>query len=1039
MLFAPLRHPSKFFLNISRGTTLAHLRALGKIIILFLFTGVSALVGRNDSLSAGFRAPPPESRPWVIWMWLSGNVTKEGITTDLEAMQRVGIGGALIMDVDQNTPEGPMQYLDERWLAMFHFAIGEAKRLGLELNVNNGPGYYGSGGAWIPPEQGMQTLVASRTEIHGGKRFAGTLVRPRVSTDEPPRQPWWTQVEPRRRFEPGADYRDVAVLAMPSKAEGADNLISTARLAASDSKDLTWKLQTLTWDGWVSYAGLQKDLAPFAMGHSALGKKPEAVIDLTAKMSRDGMLTWDAPAGDWTIWRIGHAFNGSMIGPTPDSTTGPETDKLSSGATALHLKTLFSRLCESLSAEDRNAWTTVHVDSWEGGGQNWTPKMREEFSRRRGYDPVPFLPAVFGQKVGDEEISQRFLWDLRKTVSELMVANYVSEIQRLCHAEGFKFSFESYTTIGNDLDASNFVDEPIAEFWPYRPDDGFRSTLKAMASAAHLNGHAIVGAESFDADEKERWLDHPAKLKPFADELFTMGVNKILVHRYAMQPFVDRRPGLQMGPWGQQYERTQTWWEYSKPWHTYLARCQYLLRQGSSVSDVLVLQSEEPLHRFVQSNIPGFDSDACSPDAFAHVSIKAGQWVAKSGLTYRLLVLDHHGCITTRLLEKVAERVRAGGAMLGAPPSAEPPGLGATDEEKALRRRLIAELWGEAGEITRKVGRGTVFRGIEPAAALAKLGVEPDFVSNAPIRWIHRSSDEAEIYFIANTSDAPVTFRADFRVEGTEEPQWWDAETGEASRLSAMPESKKGYTAVEGSLARESSAFVVFPRKTSLLAREKQAEKSSIQRFTLGHTPLVRKILDDPWTIEFPAPHQNGSTASVIVNASHLQSWHQSENSGVKYFSGTAFYTTEFNLASEPREKVRNVILDLGEVQALAEVELNGKNLGICWRPPFRLDVTGAVRRGKNQLQIKVTNLWVNRLIGDEQLPEDSERNADGTLKVWPKWLLENRPSPAGRETFTSWRLWKKGEPLQPSGLLGPVALEFRESPSDSAQLNWGR
>lgn len=567
-----------------------------------------------SELRSSFAQPPPSARPWVYWTWLNSNLTREGITADLEAMARVGIGGALILDVDQGTPPGPMAFFDDSWQAMFKHTIAEAKRLGLEINVNNGPGYYGSGGAWISPEYGMQSVVHSEVPVNGGAHWEGVLPKP---------------VE-------RADYRDIAVIAVAER----------PRPAGERYKISGFMMKALRWKTWIAYAGGQS--APIdAVAPPDAVIAQDHVIDLTAKMDAAGKLSWTAPAGQWTVLRFGHAYNGSQIGPTLKDQRGPETDKLSKAATAFHFTTFVRHLNEITGSDFKSALVATHIDSWEGGGQNWTAGMREEFKKRRGYDPLPYLPVLSERVIGSLQITERFLWDLRKTVSELMVENYAAEFQRLAREHGLRFTFESYTTTGNDLDAANFADEPMAEFWtPTGQGEDFYPTTKSMASAAHLNGHSIVGAEAFTSFRTERWLWHPAMIKRLGDDAFAQGVNRFVFHRYASQPFLHARPGLQMGPWGLHYERTNTWWEWTGPWHTYLARCQWMLRQGEPVADVVSLQSEEPIRRFQQSPLNGYDYDACGPDSFQQAVVRDGQWVFPSGRRYRLLTLHHTGTMT---------------------------------------------------------------------------------------------------------------------------------------------------------------------------------------------------------------------------------------------------------------------------------------------------------------------------------------------------------------------------------------------------------
>jgi alpha-L-rhamnosidase len=988
-----------------------------------LLSASPPILADESDLRVSFATPPAEARPWVYWMWLSSNLTREGITADLEAMQRVGIGGALIMDVDQGTPPGAMKFFDEQWKAMFKHTVEEAKRLGLEINMNNGAGYFGSGGPWVKPEQGMQWVFRSETHVKGAAAWKGVLPKP---VDR-------------------ADYRDIAVLA-----------VSEPPVPEKDRYEIPGlTMKALMWKTWVAYRGTQS--APLdAKAPGGVAVSRDLVIDLTARMDAAGHLDWAVPRGEWTILRIGHAYNGSRIGPAPEDQRGPETDKLSKAATTFHFDAFVKRLDDLVGPAGRPALVATHIDSWEGGGQNWTVGMREEFKRRRGYDLLTYLPVVCGRVIGDLQTSERFLFDLRKTVSELMVENYVAEFQRLARARGLRFTFESYTTSGNDLDAANFADEPMAEFWtPTGQGEDFYPTTKSMSSSAHLSGRTIVGAEAFTSFRTERWLWHPAMIKRLGDDAFTQGVNRFVFHRYAVQPFLDPKPGLQMGPWGLHYERTNTWWEWTRPWHTYLARCQFMLRQGEPVADVLRLQSEEPLRRFQLSPLAGYDYDASGPDSFQSVTIRDGRLALPSGRRYRLLVLDHTGTMTVLMLTRIRDLVRDGAAILGNPPQATP---GLTDYPKADAelKRLAEELWGAGAAVTaRTVGKGQVFRGISPEHALALLEVGPDFMADRSLRWIHRADGEADIYFVANPTDDAVTVNCTFRAAG-KEPELWDAETGRTVALPTYSGASPGRTRLSIPFRPNGSMFVVFRPGSGATASpiesvtrdgrpvfvdglaassapvidfaEREIQEAGVYVLT-GRDGNQRRIdvpplpdplnIEGPWILRFPS----GWGAPSEVTLPELVSWKNHPHAGVKYFSGTAIYSKNLVIPARMLGENRRLRLDLGRVAVMAKVTLNGRDLGILWKAPYSVDVTSVARAGDNALEISVVNLWPNRLIGDEGLPEDSERKSDGTLRSWPSWLREGRPSPTGRFTFSSWRLWKEDDLLQDSGLLGPVTV----------------
>ena len=1063
--------------------------------------GLRAPGSVNDSLARDFRRPAPSARPWVYWFWLNGNITSNGITADLEAMQRAGVGGVLIMEVDQGAPVGPAGFMSSEWRALFKHVCTEAQRLGLEVNMNNDAGWNGSGGPWIKPEQSMQKIVWSETNVAGPIRFEGVLAQPPAIA---------------------GFYRDLTVLAFPTP--GSYRIDGLKTKAAFEAGGV----------GPVAITTLPAEMII----------ERDRIVELRSALDREGRLAWDVPPGQWTLVRFGHTSTGVENAPAPASGRGLECDKLSRAGVEANFDGMMRQLIADSAPLAGKSLAATHVDSWENGSQNWTVRMREEFRERRGYDLWPFLPVVTGRVVGSLEISERFLWDLRRTVSELVVENYAGHLHELAHAQGLRFTIEAYGGPCDDLPYGGQADEPMCEFWM---GGGALETCKGMASAAHIYGRRIVGAESFTAGDQERWRDFPGSIKALGDRAFCDGVNRFVFHRYAMQPWQeDRRPGMTMGPWGLHYERTQTWWEQSRAWHEYLARCQFMLRQGLFVADLCYLQAEMPPQGFVSHSRLGYDWDeGCAEVVLTRMSVNDGRIVLPDGMNYGLLVLADAHNMTPALLRKLKELVEAGATIVGPRPLRSPSlsGYPKCDEEV---QALAGELWGNCdGQSVKehRFGHGRVVWGVAPEKLLADSGVGPDFTSAAGLRYLHRWENGTDIYFVANSRPQEVTTVATFRVTGRL-PELWQPETGQIERA-AMFEEKAGTTSVLLHLGPSGSVFVVFraparkadpivavSRNGELLwpaakpglkfvvqkavygilndpartreVREKvqrlvdggetsftvarMAEgddpavnvvKTLIVEYTVGderatvtgtdpetvtlappiksaHLAELRaningRVLLDAWepgnyecktasgeTRRFnlpslPAPLEVGGPWEVRfapgggapehVTLDKLISWHQHAEPGVKYFSGTATYTSTVRIPPDRLGKDRRLYLDLGNVAVMAEVKLNGRALGTLWKGPYRVDITPVARPGNNALEVKVVSLWINRMIGDEQLPEDSDRNPDGTLKSWPRWLAEGKPSPAGRFTFTSWRLWKKDAPLQESGLLGPVTL----------------
>jgi hypothetical protein len=1053
-----------------------------------------------DELARDFASPPHAVRPWVYWFWLSGNITKSGITADLEAMSRVGIGGVLIMEVDQGAPVGQVPFMSGQWRELFHHAVSEAARLGLDVNMNNDAGWNGSGGPWIKPEQSMQEVVWSETEITGPRQFDAILPRAAVTANF---------------------YRDIAVLAVPGTGE--------YRLADFETKA-----------GFQRRSQRKQAVTPASPVVIEQGQ----VTNLSSRIDPSGHLAWDVPAGNWTILRLGHTSTGMENQPAPASGRGLECDKLSPQGIEANWAGMMDKLAADVGPAASKTLVATHIDSWENGSQNWTPRMREEFRTRRGYDLLPFLPVMTGRSVGSLEVSERFLWDLRRTISELVIDNYAGRMRQLAHQHGLKFTAEAYGSPCDHLPYAGQADEPMGEFWV---GGSAIETCKGMASAAHTYGKPIIGAEAFTSTDQERWQQHPATLKSLGDRAFCEGINRFVVHRYALQPWPDVRPGMTMGPWGVHYERTQTWWNWPSAWHDYLARCQLLLRQGLFVADLCHLQAEASPQGFHNHKRDGYDWDECSADVvLTRMTVRDGRLVLPDGMSYRLLVLPESATMTPALLAKIKELVDAGATVVGPRPS-KSPSLSEYPQCDQEVKRLADALWGDCNGTSikeRRAGRGRVIWGIAPEQVLADSGVRPDFSSPSNLRFIHRTTADAELYFVANPLPARVTAVASFRVAGKQPELWWP-DTGRIETAPLFVEQEVG-TNVLLPLEPSGSVFVIFRKSKqtseSIVAVTRDAkpllstslqhpskivvrkavygvlsdpvrtrdvraivqriidageDRFDVSRLAAGDDPafgVVKTVVvdyaidgqhatvrgTDPETIvlaAIPASEQvidlrhdaeghllvqawkpgvyelltsSGRTRQVAVSPlpgalevtgsweltfplhqgaperttlDRLTSWSAHHNLGVKYFSGTAIYTKTVSVPPGMLGPRRRLYLDLGKVEVMARVVLNGTDLGVLWKPPFLVDITGVVRPGGNTLEVNVVNLWINRLIGDEQLPEDSQRNSNGTLKEWPKWLIEGKPSPSGRLTFTSWRLWKKGDDLVPSGLLGPVRL----------------
>ncbi|HEV7926658.1 MAG TPA: glycosyl hydrolase, partial [Verrucomicrobiae bacterium] len=713
-------------------------------------------------LSAQFAQPPASARPWVYWFWNNGNVTKAGITADLEAMKRAGIGGVIIMDVVERfaPPPGTADFMNAEWQELFCFAVSEAHRLGLEINMTNGPGWCGSSGPWITPELSMQMLVSTNLAFEGPTNLSLVLPKPETAG-----------------------------------ARGHDGFNST-----------------------VKYVDFYRDIALLAIPQTADGVvAPDVVMNLTAKLDGDGKLNWEVPAGKWIIQRIGHTTTGSSTRPPVKGGNGLECDKLSAEAMGVHFTNMIGKLISQVGPLAGPTFSATHIDSWEVGSQNWTPKFREEFQKRRGYDPIPFLPDVIGGKIhiGDAATASRFRWDFQQTISELLAENYVGRLEELAHEHGLRLTLEGYDLpFGDEAAYTERADEPMTEFWA---TGGSQNLTKGrqMASVAHIMGKNIVGAEAFTSGDNEQWKFHPATIKALGDYEFSQGINRFVIHRYAHQPYLDRFPGVTMGPWGLHYERTQTWWEMSGAWHEYLSRCQYMLRQGMFVADLCCLRPELPDQTYFTPvpEVPaGYKYDECSAEALiARMSVKDGRLVLPDGMSYRLLMLPEGDTLMTpALVEKIKQLVEAGVTVLGPRPTASPSlsDFPKCDEEVA---KLAAEVWGDCDGKTvteHDFGKGKVIWGQPLKTVLEQMQAPVDFKSSVKLNWIHRQVGDTQVYFVANENAVSVEAKCNFRVKGLR-PELWNPQTGEISPLAIYEETAAGIS-IPLRLEASGSTFVVF-------------------------------------------------------------------------------------------------------------------------------------------------------------------------------------------------------------------------------------
>ncbi len=743
-----------------------------------------------DDLAKNFAAPPPSALPWVFWFWINGNISKSGITADLEAMKRVGIGGALLMEVSGMAwaPDGPVTPASPQWHDCMQWAVRECERLGMEFDLTLDFGY-GSGGPHITPELSMQKLYWSETEVEGGRQVTAVLPRPEVAKKLSAWLRPGAAISPKvvEQIEKTDSYRDVAVVAIPAPASPKARAYRIPEVKLKDGTD------------WRMPRGGAAAPPPDAVTPA------ERVVDLTGRMGADGQLTWDAPPGKWLVLRCGHASNFKMTRPCPQLAVGLECDRLAKAGIETHYDGFLQKIFTDAGAAAGKALNYVHIDSWEAGGQNWTATFPAEFRARRGYDLRPWLPVLAGRVVGSAELSERFLWDMRTTVSEMIRDNYVRRLRELAQTHRIKLSTEAYGHLCIDnLSYAGVSDFPISEFWavgeaPFpQLREGYRQSSKALASVAHTGGRPFVGAEAFTGDRG--WRDHPYLLKPMGDWAFVEGVNRMIFHLFAHQPYDNMVPGLTHRRWGEHIQRHNTWFEYSRPWMEYLTRCQYLLQQGSFVADVCYWFGEgAPLNvNDMTLEMPKVhDFDLCSAETVLEMKVKEGRIVLPSGMSYRYLRLPDSDRMTLPLARKIRELVNAGAHVIAGLRIKGTPGLTDFPRADGEVEKLTAALW----------DNNRVVSGKTLAEVFAQDKLPPDFEGKG-LRYIHRRDGDTDIYFVANGEPKAVETVCSFRVAG-KRPELWQPEAGRIAPVAAYEQSD-GVTRIPLTLDPCGSVFVVF-------------------------------------------------------------------------------------------------------------------------------------------------------------------------------------------------------------------------------------
>jgi hypothetical protein len=1091
-----------------------------------LFVASLNLFAQSADFQSSFKNPPPAAWPRAWWHWTNGNVTKTGITKDLEWMKRVGIQGMQMGDVASGggqTVTDKVNFGSPEWLDALKHTATEAQRLNLEMAMFTSAGWSLTGGPWVKPGQAMKKLVWSETHLAITKSSAPGSIK----LKQPPSSEGAGPLLQGGQSKPGF-YKDYAVVAFKTPPaemfeDNNNHPIATTSKGVTDAATLfdqdlstgitvpeaadktAWiqlayhtpfharaitlgargrgvavgKLQVsndginfktiLTTPGKLGYrpgtihtyafpdvtakfyrlvftnaapqpgeiisevttapigdypmteitlhSGARINRWQEKAGFNQLFEysnvetppqpsdaeiKKESIIDLTSKMLADGTLKWDAPKGNWTILRFGYALTGAKNRPAVPAGSGYEADKMSVQDVSSYMDGYTTPLKKALGPLYGKSLQYMVMDSWEAGITNWTERMPEDFMERRGYNILPYMPALAGYVVDNPTISERFLWDFRRTIVDLIAQNHYGTVTDYLHKDGIKtYSEAGGVSLESTEDAllnKKYVDIPMGEFWvkDLHPSSMYYEDMRGAASASHVYGKGLVAAESFTGGNYEA----PARLKNLADYWFTQGLNRMVFHTSAQQP-LDTKPGNTMV--GTHINRNITWAELSRPFMTYLARNMYMLQRGIYTADIVYLLGEGAPSTMpfwgagVQPATPeGYLFDYINTDALlTRVSVNAkGKLILPDGLQYSVLVLPPTSQMTLPVLQKIKSLVQGGAIILGPKPTSLPglSGYPTADDEMT---QTVFDMWGDLDGISRTMkdyGKGKVYWGIPLDKVLKTNGVREDVADHRTLNevsWIHRHDGDKEIYLVVNRTDSTQKLRIQFRVTG-KEPTLWHPDHGNSEGVSYQMNADN--TEVPLILDPKETIYVVFDKATD------QKNKVVIQ-----YTQMPVAAIDGPWQLSFPA---NWGAPTAVQQLDKLTSWTESADDGIKYFSGTATYTKTFDV-KKAMLKNGKLSIDLGTVGDIAVVTVNGSQPDTLWHAPYRTNLGSQLKAGKNTIEVKITNEWTNRIAGDALAPAD-------------KKILAPGPPP-----FNANRAVGPKVPVLPAaGLMGPVTIE---------------
>jgi hypothetical protein len=1059
-----------------------------------------------NSLVDNFKNLSDENTVWTYYYWYNDNVSKEGITKDLESMKKAGIGTVFIGNINWQGKDGNVPILSEEWWDAMVHAVNEGQRLGIDIGVFNSPGWSQSGGPWIEPEMAMRYLTYSETKVEGGNTIKLKLKRPKkefqdvrtlafktpesekndlrnliktvnsnladiilqrlfdnnenttiyINTLESPvvelefqvKKPMTARsliVKHSTKLKCNIELYDISngknKLIISSLFDrsllyinGGPNVgpivYGELAIAVPETKSDRFKL---VFKDFSSYDVYSKGVSKIGISEINISEAPvldhfiekqlgkmhptdkvrwdsyiwkeqneindkslvvNTVIDISDKVDSGGNLVWNAPAGEWTIIRIGMAPTGAKNLPTSPRGKGFEVDKMSKKLIKYHFEKFIGELIRRIPDESKPAFKYVIMDSYETGSQNWTDGYEVRFKDKYGYDPVKYLPVLTGRIVGSVEESERFLWDLRRSVADDIAYEYVDGLREIAHKYNLQTWLEPYGHWGFPGEFMLYgsrSDMVSGEFW----NEGTLGNIecKAASSISHVYGMGKTFAEAFTA-MKYPYLRHPAVLKKRGDWAFTEGINHFVLHVFIHQPDDDHYPGIDAW-FSTEFNRHNTWFDQVNYYLDYIRRTQYLLQQGKYVADVCYFIGENTpvmIGREYPELPEGYSFDYINADVILNrLIVKNGLLTLPDGMSYKVMVLPESITMRPKVLAKIEELVKRGGVILGEKPE-KSPSLQNYPQCDDQVNEIASRLWGGISKNEKtinKYGNGLVFSGYNLETVLKTVYVEKDVDINAdvPVLWTHRKMPGMDIYFLTNQSNERISITPSFRVDGMK-PQLWNAVTGEIRKFEEFSV-KNGRTTVPIQLEAQQSWLIVFTNNTD----------ENIKPALSSNFPVFKKVtrIGGPFTVDF-INKKIGPAKKQYFDS--LSDWTMLDDEKIKYYSGSAVYQTTFNI--DKKHINGELYINLGKVEVMAEVKINGNIAGGVWDFPYRLNITKLVKQGGNKLEVKVVNLWRNRLIRDKSLPVNERFT----------WTLEKHDE------------IKSTEKLRPSGLLGPVTIE---------------